>query len=90
MILLCCSILIFTFKRVLIFENIVSNIINLFPIRRSKMSLIYQVTGGAASKLSKIHTVRKSIARVLTVINQTTRENVRKYYKNKKFKPKVR
>ncbi|KAF8353720.1 hypothetical protein PRIPAC_95343 [Pristionchus pacificus] len=29
------------------------------------------VTGGAASKLSKIRVVRKNIARVLTVINRT-------------------
>lgn len=32
--------------------------------------------------------VRKSIARVLTVINQTQKENLRKFYRNKKFKPK--
>lgn len=31
--------------------------------------------------------VRKSIARVLTVISQTQRENLRKFYKSKKFKP---
>merc|ERR1711970_682216 len=46
------------------------------------------VTGGAASKLSKIRTVRKSVARVLTVINQTQKENLRKFYHNKTFKPK--
>merc|ERR1719495_452208 len=49
---------------------------------------VAKVTGGAASKLSQIRTVRKSIARVLTVINQTQKENLRKFYKNKKFKPK--
>ncbi|XP_013388277.1 60S ribosomal protein L35-like [Lingula anatina] len=49
---------------------------------------VAKVTGGAASKLSKIRVVRKSIARVLTVINQTQKENLRKFYKNKKFKPK--
>jgi len=49
---------------------------------------VAKVTGGAASKLSKIHDVRKAIARVLTVINQTQKENLRKFYKNKKFKPK--
>ena len=32
--------------------------------------------------------VRKSIARVLTVINQTQKENLRKFYKGKKYKPK--
>uniref|UniRef100_A0A8C0HW83 Large ribosomal subunit protein uL29 n=1 Tax=Balaenoptera musculus TaxID=9771 RepID=A0A8C0HW83_BALMU len=46
-----------------------------------------KVTGGAASKLSKIRVVRKSIARVLTVINQTQKENLRKFYKGKKYKP---
>lgn len=33
-------------------------------------------------------TVRKSIARVLTVINQTQKENLRKFYKSKTRKPK--
>merc|ERR1711976_663643 len=37
---------------------------------------VAKVTGGAASKLSKIRLVRKSIARVLTVINQTQKENL--------------
>ncbi|KAK6470751.1 60S ribosomal protein L35-like [Huso huso] len=46
---------------------------------------VAKVTGGAASKLSKIRVVRKSIARVLTVINQTQKENLRKFYK--KYKP---
>lgn len=32
--------------------------------------------------------VRKSIARVLTVINQTQKDNLRKFYKGKKYKPK--
>ncbi|PRD23619.1 UNVERIFIED_CONTAM: 60S ribosomal protein L35 [Trichonephila clavipes] len=31
--------------------------------------------------------VRKSIARVLTVMNQNRKENLRKLYKNKKYKP---
>lgn len=35
-----------------------------------------KVTGGAANKLSKIHSVRKSIARVLTVYNQTIRKDI--------------
>ncbi|KAG5834963.1 hypothetical protein ANANG_G00267100 [Anguilla anguilla] len=37
--------------------------------------------------LPKIRIVRKSIARVLTVINQTQKENLRKFYKGKKYKP---
>merc|ERR1712142_909810 len=48
---------------------------------------VAKVTGGAASKLCKIRVVRKSIARVNTVINQKTKENLRKFYANKKFKP---
>ncbi|XP_036101840.1 60S ribosomal protein L35-like [Molossus molossus] len=48
---------------------------------------VAKVTGGAASKLSKIRVVRKSIAGVLTVINQTQKENLRKFYKGKKYKP---
>nr|CAB3265720.1 60S ribosomal protein L35 [Phallusia mammillata] len=49
---------------------------------------VAKVTGGAASKLSKICLVRKSIARVLTVINQTQKDNLRKLFKGKKRKPK--
>jgi len=45
------------------------------------------VTGGAASKLSKIKVVRKSIARVLTVINQTRMEHMRILYKDKDLQP---
>merc|ERR1712029_9193 len=48
---------------------------------------VAKVTGGAASKLAKIHTVRKSIARLMTVMNQTKKENLRKFYKPKKYKP---
>ncbi|XP_066917611.1 large ribosomal subunit protein uL29-like [Clytia hemisphaerica] len=48
---------------------------------------VAKVTGGAPSKLSKIKVVRKSIARVLTVISQTQRENLQKFYKNKKYIP---
>ena len=39
-----------------------------------------QVTGGAASKLSKIKVVRKNIARVLTVINETQKGAIRHHY----------
>ena len=37
---------------------------------------IAQVTGGAPAKLAKIGTIRKSIARVLTVTNQITKSKV--------------
>ncbi|XP_052052078.1 60S ribosomal protein L35-like [Apodemus sylvaticus] len=48
---------------------------------------VAKVTGSAASKLSKIRVVRKSIAQVLTVINQAQKENRRKFHKGKKYKP---
>ncbi|KAI9467083.1 60S ribosomal protein L35 [Lactarius psammicola] len=48
---------------------------------------VQKIAGGAASKLTKINTVRKSIARVLTVTNQKARQNLREYYKNKKYLP---
>nr|XP_034364715.1 60S ribosomal protein L35-like [Arvicanthis niloticus] len=48
---------------------------------------IAKVTGGATSKLSKVQFSHKSIAHVLTVINQTQKENLRKFYKGKKYKP---
>merc|ERR1719353_1578213 len=48
---------------------------------------VAKVTGGAASKLSKIKVVRKSIARVLTVINQTQKAQLRIFYKGKDLQP---
>jgi len=48
-----------------------------------------KVTGsGGAQKLGKIRNVRKSIARVLIVTNQTRKENLRALYHGKKYKPK--
>lgn len=49
---------------------------------------VAKVTGGAASKLSKIHIIRKNIARVLTVMNQNQKDNLRKFYKGKRNVPK--
>jgi len=48
---------------------------------------VAKVTGGTASKLSKIGVFRKNIARVLTVIHQNQKENLRKLYKGKKHVP---
>merc|ERR1711945_55105 len=48
---------------------------------------VAKVTGGAASKLSKIRIVRNSIARVYIVMHQKQKENLRKLYKNKKYIP---
>nr|XP_036585619.1 60s ribosomal protein l35 [Colletotrichum truncatum]KAF6795670.1 60s ribosomal protein l35 [Colletotrichum truncatum] len=41
----------------------------------------------SGSKLNKIHDIRKSIARVLTVINAKQRAQLRLFYKNKKYAP---
>ncbi|KAF1995868.1 60S ribosomal protein-like protein L35 [Amniculicola lignicola CBS 123094] len=53
----------------------------LIQLRTSK------VAGGASTKLTKIHDVRKNIARVLTVINANQRAQLRIFYKNKKYLP---
>ncbi|KIN01969.1 hypothetical protein OIDMADRAFT_18758 [Oidiodendron maius Zn] len=46
-----------------------------------------KIAGGSASKLTKIHDLRKSIARVLTVINANQRAQLRLFYKGKKYLP---
>merc|ERR1712075_12534 len=48
---------------------------------------VAKVTGGAASKLSKIKVVRKNIARVLTVINETQKGALRQHYNGLKYAP---
>merc|ERR1712179_124394 len=48
---------------------------------------VAKVTGGAPSKLSKIKLVRKSIARVMTVISQTQRDNLKKFHAKKRYSP---
>merc|ERR1719333_1622108 len=48
---------------------------------------VAQVTGGNAAKLSKISNVRKSIARVLTVYNQTRKASLRAEFKSAKYQP---
>ena len=48
---------------------------------------VSKVTGGPASKLAKIKTVRKSVAKVLTVLNQNQKAALRKVYDGKKFAP---
>ncbi|KAJ4478079.1 ribosomal L29 protein-domain-containing protein [Lentinula aciculospora] len=60
----------------------------LTELKNELLSLrVQKVVGGSASKLTKINTVRKSIARVLTVMNQKARQNLREYYKDKKYLP---
>eukprot|EP01118_Nematostelium_gracile_P008884 TRINITY_DN296_c0_g1_i2.p1 TRINITY_DN296_c0_g1~~TRINITY_DN296_c0_g1_i2.p1 ORF type:complete len:124 (+),score=39.34 TRINITY_DN296_c0_g1_i2:67-438(+) len=48
---------------------------------------VVKVTGGAPSRLARINVVRKGIAKVLTVINQTQATQLRIHYKNKKYIP---
>ncbi|OGM47603.1 ribosomal protein L35 [Aspergillus bombycis] len=48
---------------------------------------VQKITGGASSKTQRIHDVRKSIARVHTVINANQRAQLRLFYKNKKYIP---
>ena len=48
---------------------------------------VAKVTGGAASKLSKIKVVRKNIARVLTVINEYQKGALREHYAGQKYAP---
>ena len=48
---------------------------------------VAKVTGGSASKIAKINTVRKNIARVLTVYNQQRKAAAVKAFEGKKFKP---
>ncbi|KAI0022208.1 60S ribosomal protein L35 [Xylariomycetidae sp. FL0641] len=46
-----------------------------------------QKIASSGSKLNKIHDLRKSIARVLTVVNLKQRQQLRLFYKNKKYMP---
>ncbi|KAI0322447.1 ribosomal protein L35 [Amylostereum chailletii] len=60
----------------------------LVELKNELLSLrVQKIAGGSASKLTKINGVRKSIARVLTVTNQKQRQNLRDFYKGKKYLP---
>ncbi|RAH42117.1 60S ribosomal uL29 domain-containing protein [Aspergillus brunneoviolaceus CBS 621.78] len=48
---------------------------------------VQKIANGASSKTTRIHDVRKSIARVLTVINANQRAQLRLFYQNKKYAP---
>ncbi|ORZ02875.1 ribosomal L29 protein-domain-containing protein [Syncephalastrum racemosum] len=48
---------------------------------------VQKVAGASASKLQQIGEARKNVARTLTVINQTQREQLRLYYQKKKYIP---
>jgi large subunit ribosomal protein L35e len=49
---------------------------------------VAKVTDGAASKIAKIKSVRKSIARILTVHNQQQKDGLRKACAGAKYMPK--
>ena len=53
----------------------------------TKMYVIAYQSLYPANMLPCSNTVRKSIARVLTVMNQKARQNLREYYKDKKYLP---
>merc|ERR1739845_240834 len=48
---------------------------------------VAKVTSGGPSKLGKIHSVRKNIAKVLTVINQARKAELQKFYRGKNVRP---
>ncbi|KAG9303266.1 hypothetical protein G9A89_013592 [Geosiphon pyriformis] len=48
---------------------------------------VQKIASGATSKSTKLREVRKSIARVNTVISQSQRAHLKLFYKGKKFKP---
>ena len=47
---------------------------------------VAQQASSTASRVGRIHPIRKSIARILTVLNQNERTNLRKFYADKKLK----
>jgi large subunit ribosomal protein L35e len=49
---------------------------------------VAQIGGGAASKIAKIKSVRKNVARILTVHNQQQKLAVRKAFSGSKYLPK--
>lgn len=54
---------------------------------REKEKKIFDETTRANASISNSHDLRKSIARVLTVINAKQRAQLRLFYKNKKYAP---
>ncbi|CAO3650830.1 ribosomal L29 protein-domain-containing protein [Cunninghamella echinulata] len=48
---------------------------------------VQKVAGGSSSKLQEIGRARKNVAAILTVINQTQRDQLRLFYQKKKYTP---
>ncbi|VDL62361.1 unnamed protein product [Hymenolepis diminuta] len=49
---------------------------------------LFRITRGTASKLRKIRVLRKSIARIYTIMNQSAKLQQRKAYRGKRYVPK--
>eukprot|EP00545_Synedropsis_sp_CCMP1620_P001886 CAMPEP_0119007436 /NCGR_PEP_ID=MMETSP1176-20130426/3012_1 /TAXON_ID=265551 /ORGANISM="Synedropsis recta cf, Strain CCMP1620" /LENGTH=121 /DNA_ID=CAMNT_0006959587 /DNA_START=532 /DNA_END=897 /DNA_ORIENTATION=- len=66
------------------------DLLKLLAEQRKELSELHvaKVTGGAASKIAKIKSVRKNIARILTVHNQQQKEGLRKAAAGAKYMPK--
>ncbi|RNF12357.1 60S ribosomal protein L35 [Trypanosoma rangeli] len=47
---------------------------------------VAQQLNSAGTRLGRIRLIRKSIARILTVLNQNERDNLRKFYSEKKLR----
>lgn len=50
---------------------------------------VAQQTNGNDARVGRIRPIRKSIARILTVLNQNERTNLKKFYDNKKLRSKT-
>ena len=48
---------------------------------------VSKATGSTGNKPAKIKIIRRSIARILTVVNTKERQELRKYYSKRKYKP---
>ncbi|CBH13976.1 60S ribosomal protein L35, putative [Trypanosoma equiperdum] len=56
-----------------------------FKKELSQLRVSQQMNVGAA-RLGRIRTIRKGIARIMTVLNKNERENLRKFYSDKKLR----
>ena len=63
------------------------DLVSLLNENRKELSelRVAKVTGGAASKIAKIKSVRKNIARILTVHNQQQKDAIRKASAGSKY-----
>jgi len=48
---------------------------------------VHKATNGSPGKLSRIPVVKRTIARILTIMNQKTRQNLQEFYKGNRAKP---